>query len=153
MIKSCKCTMYMYVSRVIIDLVFCFFFFFSSRRRHTRLQGDWSSDVCSSDLILAFVDRSQHIWPTDSLFPEQQNRIIPLTASQYRSVFFWVNALKTSWHCNTAQMFCGEITVFSLITWLHAKMVFFYTIRSFNFAHTPFSKKCSSYINICILFW
>src|ERR1039457_4724328 len=24
--------------------------FFSSRRRHTRLQGDWSSDVCSSDL-------------------------------------------------------------------------------------------------------
>src|ERR1039457_3310596 len=26
------------------------FFFFSSRRRHTRLQGEWSSDVCSSDL-------------------------------------------------------------------------------------------------------
>src|SRR5256885_8363930 len=26
------------------------YFFFSSRRRHTRLQGDWSSDVCSSDL-------------------------------------------------------------------------------------------------------
>src|SRR5205807_5290893 len=25
-------------------------FFFSSRSRHTRLQGDWSSDVCSSDL-------------------------------------------------------------------------------------------------------
>src|SRR5256885_6992724 len=28
------------------------FFFFSSRRRHTRLQGDWSSDVCSSDLLV-----------------------------------------------------------------------------------------------------
>src|SRR5256885_4474613 len=28
-----------------------FVFFFSSRRRHTRLQGDWSSDVCSSDLL------------------------------------------------------------------------------------------------------
>src|SRR2546426_2585028 len=28
-------------------------FFFSSRRRHTRLQGDWSSDVCSSDLSLS----------------------------------------------------------------------------------------------------
>src|SRR5437016_13752023 len=26
-------------------------FFFSSRRRHTRLVSDWSSDVCSSDLI------------------------------------------------------------------------------------------------------
>src|SRR5438093_9424952 len=25
-------------------------FFFSSRRRHTRLVSDWSSDVCSSDL-------------------------------------------------------------------------------------------------------
>src|SRR5256885_5625042 len=37
------------------------FFFFSSRRRHTRLQGDWSSDVCSSDLAnlqaLAEIDR------------------------------------------------------------------------------------------------
>src|SRR2546426_12649290 len=36
------------------NYVFCFvlffLFFFSSRRRHTRLQGDWSSDVCSSDL-------------------------------------------------------------------------------------------------------
>src|SRR6266850_5312036 len=28
-----------------------FIFFFSSRRRHTSLQGDWSSDVCSSDLV------------------------------------------------------------------------------------------------------
>src|SRR5256885_16375514 len=32
------------------------FFFFSSRRRHTRLQGDWSSDVCSSDLHDALVE-------------------------------------------------------------------------------------------------
>src|SRR5207249_6431366 len=30
----------------------CFVFFFSSRRRHTRSKRDWSSDVCSSDLIL-----------------------------------------------------------------------------------------------------
>src|SRR5256885_2276014 len=30
-------------------MYFCFFFFFSSRRRHTRLQGDWSSDVCATD--------------------------------------------------------------------------------------------------------
>src|SRR6266480_6129055 len=33
-----------------------FFFFFSSRRRHTRLTCDWSSDVCSSDLIAAPAD-------------------------------------------------------------------------------------------------
>src|SRR4051812_49780559 len=34
-----------------IEIVFrLIFFFFSSRRRHTRLTCDWSSDVCSSDL-------------------------------------------------------------------------------------------------------
>src|SRR5689334_24346849 len=31
-------------------VVIFFSFFFSSRRRHTRLNCDWSSDVCSSDL-------------------------------------------------------------------------------------------------------
>src|SRR3712207_6975219 len=31
--------------------VFFLFFFFSSRRRHTRYWRDWSSDVCSSDLL------------------------------------------------------------------------------------------------------
>src|SRR5690606_40490258 len=30
------------------------YFFFSSRRRHTRFSRDWSSDVCSSDLIRCF---------------------------------------------------------------------------------------------------
>src|SRR5438034_9065019 len=35
------------------DDVFFFFFFFSSRRRHTRSLCDWSSDVCSSDLLLS----------------------------------------------------------------------------------------------------
>src|SRR5207253_6697313 len=30
---------------------FVLFFFFSSRRRHTRWPRDWSSDVCSSDLL------------------------------------------------------------------------------------------------------
>src|SRR5256885_3823384 len=34
---------------------FVVIFFFSSRRRHTRLQGDWSSDVCSSDLCEVFL--------------------------------------------------------------------------------------------------
>src|SRR5262245_66404559 len=32
-------------------MIWCFFFFFSSRRRHTRCLSDWSSDVCSSDLV------------------------------------------------------------------------------------------------------
>src|SRR5437867_10222877 len=33
---------------------FLLFFFFSSRRRHTRSYGDWSSDVCSSDLMASY---------------------------------------------------------------------------------------------------
>src|SRR5260221_8785492 len=37
-------------STSLLDL---FFFFFSSRRRHTRSLCDWSSDVCSSDLVAA----------------------------------------------------------------------------------------------------
>src|SRR5690606_40846250 len=32
------------------------FFFFSSRRRHTRFSRDWSSDVCSSDLVSPGVE-------------------------------------------------------------------------------------------------
>src|SRR5437763_6280933 len=37
------------VVHLFLYLILCFFFF-SSRRRHTRYIGDWSSDVCSSDL-------------------------------------------------------------------------------------------------------
>src|SRR5206468_7943375 len=36
---------------------YSFFFFFSSRRRHTRSDRDWSSDVCSSDLL--FLKKSR----------------------------------------------------------------------------------------------
>src|SRR5689334_24520868 len=37
--------------RALVDiLVYVLLFFFSSRRRHTRWNCDWSSDVCSSDL-------------------------------------------------------------------------------------------------------
>src|SRR5206468_8815150 len=39
------------------------FFFFSSRRRHTRSDRDWSSDVCSSDLEGAVGVR---LWPGGS---------------------------------------------------------------------------------------
>src|SRR5216683_4748728 len=43
--------------------IFCFFFFFSSRRRHTRSDRDWSSDVCSSDLIA--VENEPRVVPGD----------------------------------------------------------------------------------------
>src|SRR2546426_9125012 len=51
-------------------------FFFSSRRRHTRLQGDWSSDVCSSDLAQRAVrfgaepTRFHVLWPRTTPFAD-----------------------------------------------------------------------------------
>src|SRR5690606_40755396 len=42
---------------VFVSAFFLFFlFFFSSRRRHTRFSRDWSSDVCSSDLVVGAKD-------------------------------------------------------------------------------------------------
>src|SRR2546428_4727726 len=38
-------------SAMFILYICSLFFFFSSRRRHTRSDRDWSSDVCSSDLL------------------------------------------------------------------------------------------------------
>src|SRR5437879_7976748 len=52
-------------------------FFFSSRRRHTRYIGDWSSDVCSSDLFTVAHD------------PTERDRQGPDVGSQYRSVVFY----------------------------------------------------------------
>src|SRR3954464_15615234 len=44
--------------------LFLSFFFFSSRRRHTRLSCDWSSDVCSSDLMIRHT-RLSCDWSSD----------------------------------------------------------------------------------------
>src|SRR2546422_7835671 len=49
-----------------------FFFFFSSRRRHTRCSRDWSSDVCSSDLVPGSraLGHALHLsWTTASALP------------------------------------------------------------------------------------
>src|SRR5258705_5065517 len=53
------------------------FFFFSSRRRHTRCLSDWSSDVCSSDLM-SFCRRPAE---THSLVPDTS----PSSASKRRN--------------------------------------------------------------------
>src|SRR3972149_127295 len=42
----------------------CFVFFFSSRRRHTRFDCDWSSDVCSSDLYYITLYNENYTMPT-----------------------------------------------------------------------------------------
>src|SRR2546427_321572 len=51
---------------------FVFFFFFSSRRRHTRFDCDWSSDVCSSDLIARIATEGL----TPESVPAQGQRVV-----------------------------------------------------------------------------
>src|SRR2546427_11803949 len=40
-------------------------FFFSSRRRHTRFDCDWSSDVCSSDLVDVNIGSTAFAYASD----------------------------------------------------------------------------------------
>src|SRR5688572_31408020 len=48
----------------VLYLFVFFFFFFSSRRRHTRFDCDWSSDVCSSDLNKPHGTKGEvFVWP------------------------------------------------------------------------------------------
>src|SRR5437763_16217285 len=47
-------------------VVFVVLFFFSSRRRHTSYIGDWSSDVCSSDLWQAVTSNGPEIWSSSN---------------------------------------------------------------------------------------
>src|SRR5690606_40580696 len=58
---------------------FSFCFFFSSRRRHTRFSRDWSSDVCSSDLMFATINDWLNVV---MLF----HRVEPLLQSDFKAV-------------------------------------------------------------------
>src|SRR2546430_6172776 len=57
------------------------FFFFSSRRRHTRFDCDWSSDVCSSDLSAASADTWRSITFGANLPRAHPARPAPATTS------------------------------------------------------------------------
>src|SRR2546430_3128649 len=54
------------------------FFFFSSRRRHTRFDCDWSSDVCSSDLkslgVTAVEPMPGHEFPINGIYGQELER-------------------------------------------------------------------------------
>src|SRR2546430_17009611 len=58
-------------------------FFFSSRRRHTRFDCDWSSDVCSSDLINTTM-RSGTNDLHGSVFDFFQNRVMNARSEERR---------------------------------------------------------------------
>src|SRR5207237_2158254 len=78
-----------------------FFFFFSSRRRHTRFKCDWSSDVCSSDLILfcAVVHR------TDA----KQNRTARSGKWRVQGISLEGGQL---WSARPGCRFCGQYLVY-----------------------------------------
>src|SRR6266853_6920509 len=54
-----------------------FFFFFSSRRRHTRFDCDWSSDVCSSDLRKERVEAMLAYRPNTDISLEHLEKTLP----------------------------------------------------------------------------
>src|SRR5256885_3546839 len=68
----------------------CRGFFFSSRRRHTRLQGDWSSDVCSSDLF--WISAAGHRAPPASRLEEIAGPLLQARADA-QPLVAWEGAL------------------------------------------------------------
>src|SRR5437762_4066701 len=79
--------------------VLFFFFFFSSRRRHTRYIGDWSSDVCSSDLGMfggSYVGATQML--TAIAHPPHLAGIFPVvTASNYHNGWTYQGGAFEQW--------------------------------------------------------
>src|SRR5690606_25003425 len=66
--------------------------FFSSRRRHTRFSRDWSSDVCSSDLVRAFWE------PLGFVALEEEQQPFPrtsLTSDHLNLAFYRTRAFRT----------------------------------------------------------
>src|SRR6266478_4885845 len=59
-------------------MCYWFFFFFSSRRRHTRFDCDWSSDVCSSDLVFR-----KHFYVPELCYGQQLRTTSNRQTSQY----------------------------------------------------------------------
>src|SRR5207248_7403931 len=64
--------------------------FFSGSRRHTRSYGDWSSDVCSSDLLLLRRRRWFTRWPTFSSI-----HMRPPPAPQQKPRSRWYGSIST----------------------------------------------------------
>src|SRR5688572_28497542 len=64
---------------------FFLFFFFSSRRRHTRFDCDWSSDVCSSDLAKITQSGTPILASMNFNVVEKSDRPLPIFPSRRKS--------------------------------------------------------------------
>src|SRR5438105_10105524 len=108
---------------MLLVLLFFFFFFFSSRRRHTRSTRDWSSDVCSSDLIITDGkgDAKIGVIPQGSyqLSVEYQNqRIGPLSENAITSPTATVQLNVGSTATSTTTSAIVLLTIFGLAFFL-----------------------------------
>src|SRR3989449_4915486 len=77
------------------------FFFFSSRRRHTRCSRDWSSDVCSSDLLGNVLMGVVAVPFWGRLAPYQQNRLLAFLNPE-------VDPRATGWHVIQSKIAIGS---------------------------------------------
>src|SRR3989475_2488701 len=81
--------------------MFVVFFFFSSRRRHTRFDCDWSSDVCSSDLAPPQVESrtgaGTDVKRRPVSRPRSSNRTCPFRASGFPTGFIADSRTRGSW--------------------------------------------------------
>src|SRR5690606_41161920 len=62
-------------------------FFFSSRRRHTRFSRDWSSDVCSSDLLFPLAFGAMMESKSTARGGEIGDETVPLAVVRFVGVF------------------------------------------------------------------
>src|SRR6266496_5278511 len=103
--------------------LFCCFFFFSSRRRHTRSLRDWSSDVCSSDLVVSpaltegpyFVDEKLERSdirpdPMDNTVSAGAPLVLKLTVSRVANGACTplTGAVVDVWHCDAQGVYSDE---------------------------------------------
>src|SRR5256886_11467541 len=69
----------------------CVIFFFSSRRRHTRFDCDWSSDVCSSDLtpswlVFPSISKDKNTFPDKSAIEVRIKSVRPTRKTKVSGV-------------------------------------------------------------------
>src|SRR5437762_13766387 len=69
-------------------------FFFSSRRRHTRYIGDWSSDVCSSDLEFLALD-IEDLVVVDRVIPVNNDKILDVECKEFADAVDRVSTIST----------------------------------------------------------
>src|SRR4030066_1474543 len=109
------------MTTLLTQLIVFRFFFFSSRRRHTRFKCDWSSDVCSSDLVALVPARAIRIHregnPARERPGKKTGRGLPLPFRSFpdiliscriRRFYTWMFLLDSSFRYLNASLGCAS---------------------------------------------